>query len=378
MSNRAALDALLKNLGDKYQGTIKYYKPDDLVAAFHVRRPTGVLSLDKALNGGLPGGALVQIHGKDGVGKDALINYVMAENQAIYGDESAIFWASFGYPADLPFMRLCGMTVHYSDQELELMDIDPKTATIEQRGEQVGTLVFPMLDYSAAALEAPAENIMDAVIDLISSGLFQIGVINEIASGETKDNVHKKLTEDPRIAAWARLMSAFCSRFYTVIKTPLSNGQPNLTTVIVVNPVRANMDTYSAKFNPYVQTSGNALAHAKVIDIHLKPLKKIREKDEEIGKEVGWRIDKGKHGVAEGDSGVYNWIKMQGIDLVLDMCTVAKEVDVMQSRGAYYTVDGIEGTNRGGFDAFVNRVREDEQLRQHVRARTMAKLTGGQ
>ncbi len=377
MSNKAALNTLIATLQEKYKGTIKYYTPDELVAAFHVRRPTGVLSLDVALNGGLPGGCLVQVHGKDGVGKDALINYVMAENQAIYGEESAIFWASFGYPADLPFMRMCGMSVHYSDQELKLMGLNPATATAEERGPQTGTLLFPMLDYSQAALEAPAENIMDAIIDLVSSGLFQIGIINEIGSGETKDNVHKKLTEDPRIAAWARLMSAFCSRFYTVIKTPLSNGEPNLTTVIVVNPVRANMDTYSAKFNPFVQTSGNALAHAKVIDIHLKPLKKIREKDEEIGKEVGWRIDKGKHGVAEGDSGIYNWIKMQGIDLVLDMCTVAKEVDVMQSRGAYYSIDGIEGNNKGGFDGFVSRVREDEKLRQHVRERVMAKLTGG-
>jgi len=377
-TNKTNLENALKELSAKYAGKIRILSPKNMLAAFHVRRPTGILSLDIKLNGGFPGGSINQIHGPDGVGKDALTNYMIAENQRIYGDESAVFWVSFGYAPDLPFWRMCGIHVYMSDQELELSGLDPNNASVEDRGDQVGHIVLPQLGSTDEALEAPSENIMDVVADLIKTGLFQLGIVNELGSGESKDDVQKSLKDERRIASWSRLVTQFCSRFYTMIRQPLSDGQPNLTTLMVINPVRANMDSHAARYKPFTQTSGNALAHAKAVDLHLRVVKSVKVGADTVGKIVGWKVSKGKHGIPEGDEGTFTWVHGQGVDLIEDTANVAKVYGVMRQRGAVYEIAGVDGTTKGGIDAFVARLRGDDALLTYVRDKIREALSNSE
>jgi RecA/RadA recombinase len=374
--NQSKFEEVMNRLTDKYGGAVRAVTPEKHKSAFHIRRPTGIMSVDSQLMGGWPGGSIIQVHGPDGIGKDALINLTMAENQRLYGDESFMFWCSFGYQADLDFMRLCGMQIAYSDQELQMMDIDPDEATPEQRGSTTGRIVFLELGDVEEAASAPAETIMEGVIELVNSGIFQVGLINELGSGETRDNVVKELHEDVKIATWSRLMSQFCTRWYTTIRRALPTGEPNLTTLGVINPVRANLNAYTAKFKPTIATSGHALEHAKAVDLHLKPTGVVKKGQNRIGKTVGWKIAKGKHGMPEGAEGEYDWIDGVGVDLVKDLCTVANEYGVVQQRGKNYTIQGYEDKIEGGLAGVIEFVRERPELQPVIREATYAALSG--
>ena len=206
------LSKLVKGIQKSLGGAAKISKMSEVAAPFLTRLPTGILSLDLALKGGFPAGSMHQLFGPDGAGKDYLSNLVISQVQKEHGEKANIAWMSFGYKPDIPFMEMCG--------------IDP----------ELGNLMFIDIG-SEEALEQPAESLLTAMLDLIRSNKFQLMVINELGSGETKDNVKKGLHEDAKIATWASLMSTFCQKFYSAMRTPDEEGNANKTCVIMINPV---------------------------------------------------------------------------------------------------------------------------------------------
>lgn len=379
----ADLSRLLAKISKDMGGAADIMHISDAPNPYSVRRPFGILSLDRKLRGGLPGGTICQIFGPDGTGKDYLANCAIAANQRLYGDESNVFWQSFGYKPDLPFMRLCGVQIAKTDEELWAEGIDPAEATAEQRGRTVGNIVF--IDVGEKGREAPAEAMLSGVIELIRSNKFQLGVVNELGSGETKDNVKKKLNEDAKMATFASLMSDFCRKFYSAMRVRDEDGRANETTVITINPVRANLNAMSAKFNPYVQGSGYALKHAKAIDIHIDRTKTLREisggKSHIVGKTIRWKVAKGKHGISEGAEGTFDFYvegakEYFGVDRVLDLVNVAKAEGVVHNKGRYYYILDSEDRIEGGLDGVVSMVREDTDLTEKIREAVLAKHDG--
>ena len=346
-----------------------------------IRRPLGVMSIDRDLKGGLPGGTMVQIFGPEGAGKDYLSNLAMAENQKKYGDKSNIFWQSFGYKPDLPFMRLCGVQIAKTDEELLEEGVNPEEATEAQRGKTVGNILF--IDVAKKGMEHPAESLLSVAVELIRSNKFQIGVINELGSGETKDNVKKKLNEEARMATFASLMADFCRKFYSAMRIPGDDGRPNETTVVMINPVRANLNAFS--FDKYTQGSGHALKHAKAIDLHLDKMGFIKEsrkgKQVKVGKKIKWRIAKGKHGISEGAEGEYHFYfagmkDFFGIDTLVDLVNVAKAEGVVFNKGRYWYILDYEDKIEGGIDGVVSLVRERPELLEEIRTAVLEKANG--
>lgn len=348
------LSKLLASVNKELKGGAKIQPISEVRTPYFVRRRFGLPGLDAACVGGLPGGTLCQVFGPDGAGKDYLTNRAMACIQEDYGDEANIFWMSFGYKPDLRFMRMAGMKLAYSDDELIAMGIDPAKATKEQRGETVGNVVFIDIADDKDALASPAEYLLTVAQRFIESGHFQLGIINELGSGETKDNTKKGLHEDAKMATFASLMSDFCRKMYTGLRRTGADGSPNETTIIAINPVRANLDSHSAKFRPYVQGSGHALKHAKVIDIHIDNKGFVRESGEKVGKITKWKIAKGKLGISEGAEGEYTFYFNKGVDTKRDVCVVAKSLGLIWNRGKYHYVYGHEETKIAGkFDGAV-------------------------
>lgn len=361
------LSGLLKSINKELKGAVVIQAIADIETAYDIRRPNGILSLDLELNGGWPAGTINQIHGPDGVGKDLLTNYAMAENQRIHGDKSNIFWTSFGYKPDLKFMRMCDVQIAMTDSELLDLGIDPATATKEQRGKTVGNIIFIDISNEDLALEQPAETILTSVLRMVASNKFQLGIINELASGETGDNVVKGLHENARMATWASLMSDFCRKYYSTIRLPDSNGKPNATCILVINPVRANLDAYSAKFTPHTQPSGYALKHAKAVDLHLKPAGFIKAGANKVGKKVNWKIMKGKHGISEGAEGEYDIYFMKGIDLIADLANTAKAYGAVRNKGKYFYILDYEDRIEGGINGVTAMLRKNSALADEVR-----------
>ena len=364
------LSALIRKIEKNLGGGAKISSLADAATPYHVKRPTGILSLDLALRGGFPAGSLHQIHGPDGVGKDFITNRIIAENQRIYGEDSCVFWMSFGYPPDRTHMRFSGVQVAYTDNDLiglgyskdSLDKVDPAV-----RGSTVGNIF--LIDLNQVTLsEKPAETLLDGVLELIASNECQIGIINELGSGETRHNVVKNLGEDPRMAAWSGLMTQFLQKMYTKLRVPKDDGSPNESTLFALNPQRANLNAMSAKFKPTVAGGGFALKHAKTVDLHMKDLGSLRKGTEVIGKKVGWVISKGKHGIAEGANGMYEFHSATGVDLVLDLARVAKAYGHIRNRGRHnYILDNPEPITGGFDDGVMPLVRASEDLQRRLR-----------
>jgi len=364
------IGSIQKDLGDAAS-----IKPlSEVRTPYLIRRPTGVMDLDQALNGGFPAGTINQVFGPDGAGKDLITNHIIAENQRLHGQKANAFWMSFGYLPDLPFMRMAGVKIRKTRDELLQEGIDPDTATPEQWGEEVGNTLFINLG-NMEALENPAEVLLSAVLKLVRSNKFQIGIINELGSGETKDSVKKALNEDARMATWASLMTTFCQKFYTAMRTP--GDELNQTTLFLILPVRANLDAYSAKFNPWSQPSGYALKHAKAIDLIIRPGKVTKNKEGDIlFKEINWKIGKGKLGIAEGAEGTYRFIPGHGIDLLSGLVNVAKEMGLIRRAGPFYYLmeyeDKIQGGLEGVMEVLISTPTALTELREAVKAKMAA------
>ena len=345
------LSSLIKGITKDLKGAATISQLSEVETPFETRYPTGILSLDIELNGGLPGGSLVQVFGPDGVGKDYLTNLTMAQVQKEYGDSANSAGMTFGYKPDLGFMQMAG--------------VDP----------DLGNILY--IDTDLAAEDHPAESLLDAMLKLLRSGKFQLMIINELGSGETKYNVVKNLGEDAKIATWASLMSSFCQKYYTNMRMPLEDGGVNKTCVVMINPVRANLDARSARFNPWTQGGGFALKHAKAVDIHLRQGATIKtQKEGKIGKEVKWKISKGKHGLGEGAEGSSNFMFENGVDLVADLANVAKAYGVIRSSGPIYYIMNSEEKIKGGLDGVIEILKKDPELAHEVRCAVLQAARG--
>ena len=366
------LSKLIKGIQKDLGGGALITNLSEVVTPFETRLPTGILSMDTALKGGFPAGSLNQLFGPDGAGKDYVTNLVIAEVQKKYGDDANIFWMSFGYKPDKEFMRMAGVQIARSDEELRALGIDPDKATDEQRGRSVGNLLLIDVADTKQSVEQPAETLLNTVLRLVESNKFQLGIVNELGSGETRDNVVKTLGKDPKMATWASLMTQFCQKFYSAIRMT-KDGGVNKTCVITINPVRANMNMMSAKFNPYSQGGGYALKHAKAVDIHVKPAGFIRSSSrEKVGKEIAWKIMKGKHGISEGAEGKYAFYFNRGVDLVTDLANTAKAYGTVRSRGRYYYILDYEDQIEGGLEGVVELLKQSPELVEELKIATIA------
>ncbi len=346
------LSKLISSIQKDLGGAALVSKLSDVEAPFETRIPTGIMSLDLALKGGFPAGSMHQIFGPDGSGKDYLTNLMIAQVQREYGDDANIAWMSFGYRPDKPFMEMAGIDVSLGN--LLYIDI----------GEKI-------------ALEHPAESLLSAMLQIIRSNKFQLVIINELGSGETKYNVAKNLHEDAKIATWASLMSSFCQKFYSAMRMPDEEGNANKTCCVMINPVRANLNAHSAKFNPYTQGGGFALKHAKAVDLHIRPGGTIKKGSEKIGKEIKWKISKGKHGISEGQEGSYNFLFNKGVDLVSDLVNTAKITGAVRNKGRYFYILDYEDRIEGGLPGVVDIVRNSSETERALREAVLTEITSG-
>jgi hypothetical protein len=359
---RKEIRDLLDTLNQNADPGVKVLLASEVPVDHNIRRPTGVPSIDLALAGGFPSGALSMISGAANLGKDVLVNMMMRENQRIYGEESSICLASFGAEHDGEFARKCGVAYPLTNKEFasykERWERDwhsemPKDVS-DALKKEVGSIVVVTLGGRAEKSDKvdanPAGYLAQMILEIIESGLFQLVILNEVGGHLTKSMAEVDLSvgDKARMGDTAIFFDAFQKRFNYAIKKSSHSG-PNETTCLLVSQIRIKMGGFGMQvFEDSV--GGNALTHLKSVDLRLTVGAKIDGVDGKsgekviIGKTVNWKIAKGKHGIRDGEKGSFNYMyDGSGIAVADNLVDVGLREGLITQSGSSYSYVSLSG-----------------------------------
>ncbi len=286
--------------------------------------PTGALTLDMALGGGLPKGRVIEIYGPESSGKTTLALHAIAEIQRQGGVAAFI------------------------DAEHAL---DPFYAG--HLGVNTEDLLISQPDTGEMGLEICDQLVRSSAVDLI--------VIDSVAALTPRAEIEGEMG-DSHMGLQARLMSQ-------ALRKITGNIGKSQCTVIFLNQLRLKIGvTYG---NPETTTGGNALKFYASVRLDIRRIQTLKKGNDQFGIRVKVKVAKNKVAppfrIAEFDI-----IFGEGISILGCLLDLAEEYDIVVRKGAWYS---FEGTNVGqGRDNTIIRMKEDPEFAAKVKELVMAKL----
>lgn len=261
-------------------------KPVDVVS-------TGSLTLDLTLGiGGYPMGRIVEIYGPEASGKTTLTLHAIAEAQK------------------------AGHTCAFIDAEHAL---DPVYA------KAIG------VDMKKLLLLQPnsGEEALDAAIQIAESGQVSVIVVDSVAALTPKAEIEGEMG-DNNVGLHARIMSKAMRK----LTGPLSK---NNVLALFINQFRMKIGVMYG--DPRTTTGGESLKYYASVRMDVKKGETFKEGDVVVGGTIDVRIKKNKLATPYTECAVA--VKYgKGIDKVGDIYTVAKELEVIDARGAHHYFEG--------------------------------------
>lgn len=316
-------------------------RADETGNPFTLRRPTGLASLDIGTGGGLPAGGVTQIDGDTGAGKDALCNLTVAMNQKLYEERSRVFWCQLELPYDKSHGRRQGVAVPSSPLDIQFENARREAEGLAPMTQDEITRAQFSIGQLSLADTGPTEDRLQAVLDVVHANICQLVVVDSLAAATSHYRIETPLEDETAQAVNAKMLTDWQHILWHNFLNPL-HGVLNLTTMIVTNQVRANMNRISRRSSATREQSPHSIKHAKLLDITLKPGEFIGRDGRQVGKVVRWRITKGKAGVHEGASGEVKYYYETGFDRVDDLANVMSSFDMIIHTPKAKTCDIID------------------------------------
>ncbi|MGL5831394.1 MAG: recombinase RecA [Candidatus Altimarinota bacterium] len=284
--------------------------------------PTGSLSLDIALGGGIPKGRIVEVYGPESSGKTTLTLHMISEIQKAGGIAAFI------------------------DAEHAL---DPEYA--KRIGVDLENLLVSQPDSGEQALEIAETLVRSNAVDII--------VVDSVAALTPKAEIEGDMG-DSHMGLQARLMSQALRKLTAAISK-------SKATVIFINQLRMKIGVMFG--NPETTTGGNALKFYASVRLEIRSAGKLEEgtgdDKQYTGNRVKVKIVKNKVAppfkTAEFDI-MYN----KGISRLGDLIDLGVKYEVIKKAGAFYSYgENKIGQGRENTRAFLT-LKENEKIAKSI------------
>jgi recombination protein RecA len=253
--------------------------------------PTGALSLDLALGGGIPRGRVVEVYGPESSGKTTLTLHAIAEVQR------------------------AGGTAAFIDAEHAL---DPAYA--KRIGVDIDNLLLSQPDNGEQALEIVETLVRSNAVDLI--------VVDSVAALVPRAEIEGDMG-DSLPGLQARLMSQALRKLTSVISR-------SKATVVFINQIRMKIGIMFG--NPETTTGGNALKFYASVRMDIRRIGQIKAGETVVGNRTRVKVVKNKIAPpfreAEFDI-MYN----EGISVAGDVLDLAAARNLVEKAGAWYALN---------------------------------------
>ncbi|KAH7543900.1 hypothetical protein JRO89_XS15G0056000 [Xanthoceras sorbifolium] len=260
--------------------------------------PSGCLTLDLALGGGLPKGRIVEIFGPESSGKTTIALHAIAEVQFLYG-----------------IMQKLGGNAMLVDAEHAF---DP--AYSKALGVDVENLIVCQPDNGEMALEIADRMCRSGAVDLIC--------VDSVSALTPRAEIEGEIGMQ-QMGLQARLMSQ-------ALRKMSGNASKAGCTLIFLNQIRYKIGVYYG--NPEVTSGGIALKFFASVRLEIRSTGKIKSAkgDEDIGLRVRARVQKSKvsrpYKQAE-----FEIIFGEGVSKLGCILDCAEMMDVVIKKGAWYS-----------------------------------------
>ena len=290
--------------------------------------PSGALTLDVALGGGLPKGRIIEIYGPESSGKTTLALHAIAEIQKMGG------------------------VAAFVDAEHAL---DPTYS--KALGVDIENLLVAQPDNGESGLEIVDQLVRSAAVDLV--------VVDSVAALTPRAEIEGEMG-DNQVGLQARLMSK-------ALRKIAGNIGKSGSTVIFLNQLRQKIGiTYGS---PEVTTGGNALKFYCSVRLDIRRIQTLKKGNEGMyGIRAKVKVAKNKVAppfrVAEFDI-----IFGKGISNIGCLLDLAEDADIVVRKGAWYSYNG---DNIGqGRDNTINYLLETPELAEEIEKLVKQQLSEG-
>ncbi|OCQ95538.1 recombinase RecA [Oscillatoriales cyanobacterium USR001] len=289
--------------------------------------PSGALTLDIALGGGLPKGRVIEIYGPESSGKTTLALHAIAEVQK------------------------SGGIAAFVDAEHAL---DPNYASI--LGVDIENLLVSQPDTGEMALEIVDQLVRSVAVDIV--------VIDSVAALVPRAEIEGDMG-DSHMGLQARLMSQ-------ALRKITGNIGKSGCTVIFLNQLRQKIGISYG--NPETTTGGNALKFYASVRLDIRRIQSLKKGSDEYGNRVKVKVAKNKIAppfrIAEFDI-----IFGKGISTTGCIVDLAEETGIITKKGSWYSYNG---DNIGqGRDTTIKYTDENPEFRAQIEQLVRQKLASG-
>ncbi|HCF30497.1 MAG TPA: recombinase RecA [Cyanobacteria bacterium UBA11049] len=289
--------------------------------------PSGALTLDLALGGGLPKGRVIEIYGPESSGKTTVALHAVAEVQR------------------------AGGIAAYVDAEHAL---DPTYAAA--LGVDIDNLLISQPDTGESALEIVDQLVRSAAVDIV--------VIDSVAALVPRAEIEGEMG-DAHVGLQARLMSQ-------ALRKITGNIGKSGCTVIFINQLRQKIGvTYGS---PETTTGGNALKFYASVRLDIRRIQTLKKGTEEFGNRVKVKVAKNKVAppfrIAEFDI-----IFGKGVSTLGCVVDLAEETGIVVRKGAWYSYKGDNISQ--GRDNAIKYLEDNPAVAQEIQQLVREKLEMG-